>query len=186
MKLSSLKNCLKPVAIVVTLSALSTLAYSPSKADDAADKAAISALVENIYKAISGPVGQDRDWALFDSLYTPDARLRVSRQHPERGLMVITRTPAEYKAGGNEYLKQVGFTEKELSRRTYLYGNMATVLSAYEARSAKDDSLIAKGINSMSLIRTPDGWKIAHVMWSEENATWPLARGFEADDRAGS
>ena len=59
------------------------------------------------------------------------------------------------------------FYEIETERRIDLFGNIAHVWSAYEARSDLDDAEPERrGINSIQLFRHPDhGWRIVAMIW---------------------
>jgi hypothetical protein len=62
------------------------------------------------------------------------------------------------------------FYEVETSRRIDLFGNIAHVWSAYEARrSPGDPDVERRGINSIQLFRDPElGWRIIHMIWDNE------------------
>ena len=62
------------------------------------------------------------------------------------------------------------FYEIETARRIDLFGNIAHVWSAYEARSALDDAEPERrGINSIQLFRDPElGWRIMAMIWDNE------------------
>ena len=81
-----------------------------------------------------------------------------------------------------EALSQIGFTETETARRTYVYGEMATILSAYEAVRADTGETIAEGVNSLVIMETADGWKIASLAWRPADAAWPPEAGLIPTD----
>jgi hypothetical protein len=62
------------------------------------------------------------------------------------------------------------FYEVETERRIDVFGNIAHVWSAYEARSSPDDAPPERrGINSIQLFNDPDrGWRIIHMIWDNE------------------
>ena len=81
--------------------------------------------------------------------------------------------------GIDEYARDVAgffaandFYEVETSRRIDLFGNIAHVWSAYEARTAPDDDTPERrGINSIQLFNHPDmGWRIIHMIWDNERS----------------
>ena len=63
-----------------------------------------------------------------------------------------------------------GFYETETDRRIDLFGNIAHVWSAYEARTSPDDAIPERrGINSIQLFRHGElGWRIIHMIWDNE------------------
>jgi hypothetical protein len=70
------------------------------------------------------------------------------------------------------------FHEIEIGRRIDLFGNIAQVWSAYEARSAPGDPAPEwRGINSIQLFKDPEaGWRIVAMIWDNERegVTIPL------------
>jgi hypothetical protein len=67
------------------------------------------------------------------------------------------------------------FHERELVRSQRIFGDVAHVLSAYETKQnewAKEP--FARGVNSIQLIREPDGWRVLSLLWDEEGPSTPL------------
>ena len=131
--------------------------------------------IADVYAVISGPAGQKRDFARMKTLFTPDARLYAVG---ERGLQGGSLDNYIEKSG--PFLEKVGFTEKELTRRIEIYGNVAQVWSSY-AGTSTDGSVNVRGINSFQLARQPDGrWLVHSILWQAENPALPLPRDMEA------
>jgi hypothetical protein len=143
-----------------------TLAVAP--APTAADMAAIDLTIRDVYAVISGPPGQKRDFDKMRSLFAPNALLRVIGPKGLRG-----GTLDDYIARSGPVLEKEGFTEKELGRRTELYGNLATVWSAYDGRTASG-SFHERGINSFQLVKIDGKWLVASILWQEETKEFPL------------
>src|SRR5436190_12891673 len=103
-----------------------------------ADVATMDAIVASLYDVISGPPGK-RDWDRFRSLFYPGARLIPTgrRQTGEVGSRVLA--PEEYVARSAPLIEKNGFFEREISRRTEKFGNIAHLFSTYESRHNKDD-----------------------------------------------
>lgn len=139
------------------------------------EEAKIIAAIADVYAVISGPAGQKRDFARMKTLFTPDARLYAVGQ---RGLQGGSLDNYIEKSG--PFLEKVGFTEKELTRRIEIYGNVAQVWSSY-AGTSTDGSVNVRGINSFQLARQPDGrWLVHSILWQAENPALPLPRDMEA------
>ena len=79
----------------------------------------------------------------------------------------VTRTTAAIDSGALR-----AFTERELSRRTEVFGDLAQVFSAYE-RSA-DAGEAVRGINSMQLVKDGERWWIVALSWTDETERGPL------------
>jgi hypothetical protein len=137
--------------------------------------------VEALYEVISGPVGEARDWDRFRTLFTEHARMTVVTPG-EPGASVASLSPEDYidRAGPN--LIRIGFIERETRRRTYQYGEMATILSGYEGVRADTGETIAVGINTLVLVEEAGVWKIASIAWRPADEAWPVEAGFEAAD----
>jgi hypothetical protein len=140
-----------------------------------ADRVAISATLDSVYGVISGPIGQQRDWAKMRSLFTPDARLAAISSKGVRGGGV-----EDYIKSSGPLLTESGFSEREFNRRIEVYGNLAHAWSSYEGVSA-DGKIKVRGINSFQLVRQADGsWKVFTILWQPETPTFPLPADMHA------
>jgi hypothetical protein len=157
----------------VSLAAAAALALSIPAAGSAAsraDLAGIDRAIHAVYDVISGPPGQKRDFARMRSLFAPGALLRVIGPKGLRG-----GTLDDYIAKSGPILEKEGFTERELGRRTEVYGNLATVWSSYDGRTASG-SFHERGINSFQLVKVDGKWLVASILWQEEGKQFPLPR----------
>lgn len=136
---------------------------------DEADRAAIGAAVDEMYAMISGPAGP-RDWSRQAKCFHPQAR-QIRTWVDEAG------RPAMKMMGLDDYARETkpffaanAFYEVEIGRRVDVFGNIAHVWSAYEARTALDDPKPERrGINSIQLFRDPElGWRIIAMLWDNE------------------
>jgi hypothetical protein len=134
--------------------------------------------LEALYDVISGPVGEARDWERFQSLFVEGARMTVVVPSQD-GPRLVTLSPDDYVERSGENLVSIGFTEVETRRQTFLYGEMATILSAYEGVRADTGETIAVGINTLVIVQEGDAWKIASIAWRAADEAWPVERGFE-------
>lgn len=133
------------------------------------DEAAIGAVVDEMYAMISGPAGP-RDWSRQANCFLPDAH-QVRTWVDEHGrAQRLVMSLDEYAANTTPFFSENPFYEVETSRRIDLFGNIAHVWSAYEARRSPDDSDVERrGINSIQLFREPYlGWRIIHMIWDNE------------------
>ena len=87
----------------------------------------------------------------------------------------LSFTLAEYRANADALLVEMDFFEVETGREVRVFGNIAHVWSAYEARTAPGDAVPERrGINSIQLYKGEDGWKIIHMIWDNERDGVPL------------
>ena len=135
------------------------------------DEEKISAVVDEMYAMISGPAGP-RDWRRQANCFHPAARqIRTSLDEIGRPVMKMMGLD-DYAANTTPYFAANPFYEVEIGRRVELFGNIAHVWSAYEARTAPDDDTPERrGINSIQLFKDPDlGWRIVAMIWDNERA----------------
>jgi len=130
------------------------------------DRKEISAAVDEMYAMISGPKGP-RDWSRQANCFHPDARqIRTSIDEHGRPVMKIMSLD-DYSHDTTPYFAEHDFYEIEIGRRIDLFGNIAHVWSAYEARRSPDDEEPERqGVNSIQLFRDADkGWRIISMIW---------------------
>jgi hypothetical protein len=135
------------------------------------DEAAIGAAVDEMYAIISGPKGP-RDWSRQEKVFHPEAR--QIRTWPDAGGRATFKAMGvkDYAADTTPFFAANDFYEVEIGRQIQVFGNIAHVWSAYEARTALgDDQPERRGINSIQLFRDPErGWVIMAMIWDNERA----------------
>jgi len=147
----------------------STPAANPS------DVASVDSIVAALYDVISGPAGKKRDWDRMRSLFIPGARLIPTGKRQSGEISSRVLTVEDYINGSSKALEEGGFFEKEIARRTELYGNIAHVFSTYDSRrKAEDPKPFARGINSIQLMNDGKRWWIVTVFWQGEGPDNPL------------
>src|SRR5207248_2014735 len=105
----------------------------------------------------------------------PGARLIPTgiRQTGEAGSRVLS--PDDYVQRSSPQLEKDGFFEREISRRTEKFANIAHLFSTYESRHAKDDAKpFARGINSIQMMNDGKRWWILTIFWQAEDDKNPL------------
>ena len=133
------------------------------------DQDAIGAAVDEMYAMISGPAGP-RDGSRQEKCFLPEAR-QVRTWVDEQGRAAKKSMALdEYSHDTQPFFDTNAFYEIETSRRIDVFGNIAHVWSAYEARRSPDDEDVERrGINSIQLFKDPDsGWRIIHMIWDNE------------------
>jgi len=133
------------------------------------DRAEIGAAVDAMYAMISGPRGP-RDWSLQQTCFHPEAR-QIRTWVDEAGKPAFRIMGlADYASDTTPFFAANDFFEVEIGRRIDLFGNIAHVWSAYEARTALDDAEPERrGINSIQLFKDAErGWRIIAMIWDNE------------------
>lgn len=157
---------------------------APVRAQDAAparpaDVATIDSIITTLYAVISGPVGQPRQWDRFFTLMHPQARLIPTGCDSAGTCRARIMTPAEYRERADSLLVALGFSEKELKRKTERYGAVAQSFSAYESYRRGETKPFARGINSIQLFWDGTRWWIMNIFWDSERANNPLPPEYE-------
>lgn len=148
---------------------------APAPAANPADVASMDAAIASLYDVISGPAGKKRDWDRFRSLFIPGARLIPTGQRQGGNFGSTVIDPEGYITRSAPFLEKEGFFEKEVARRTEVFGNIAHVFSTYEARhKAEDKDPFMRGINSIQLMNDGKRWWIVTVFWQAESKDVPL------------
>ena len=145
----------------------STIAANP------ADVESIDAIVTALYASISGGPGEPRDWNRLRSLFIPGGRLMPVGQRAPGALGLRLLEVNDYIANAGPTLERVGFRERELSRETDVFGNIAHVFSTYEGRAETEDRVV-RGINSIQLLNDGTRWWVINVYWQAESPDNPL------------
>ena len=129
----------------------------------------IGAAVDEMYAMISGPAGP-RDWSRQANCFHPEARQIRTFVGPDGRSSMKIMSLDEYARNTTPIFAAQAFYEVEIGRRVDLFGNIAHVWSAYEARISPDDSdPERRGINSIQLFKDPDrGWRIVAMIWDNE------------------
>lgn len=133
-----------------------------------ADVATVDGIIAALYGVISGPAGQARDWDRFRGLFAPGARLIPAAPRRD-GSAPPSFSPDEYVQRTSDSFLKNGFFEAEIYRTIESFGTITHVFSTYEARRAPaDEKPLARGINSIQLMRHADRWWIVTVLWDQE------------------
>lgn len=131
------------------------------------DLANVDATLKSMYAAISFSEGGEPNWELVKSVFHPSARL--TRITPE-GIDYFDLE--SFQAMAMEMLDRGMYTcffEVEIGRSVQMFGALAHVLSAYETRANPDAvSYLARGINSIQLLRVGSKWQVHSLLWDEE------------------
>ena len=133
------------------------------------DTRTIDAIIRALYETISGPAGEARDWDRFGSLFFPGARLIRRSVAPDGTPQASAMELRAYQEDTTDYFRLHSFHEVEIARRIDQFGNIAHVLSTYEARhEPADRTPFKRGINSIQLFNDGRRWWVMGVLWDNE------------------
>ena len=176
-----MKNFLLFLLLVFTFSS-SAMAQTKDEikpqipAANPADVSSIDAIMKAVYDVISGEAGKKRDWDRFRTLFHKDARMIPTGKNPQTGVVGARAfTPEEYIARSAPFMEKEGFFEREIARKTDVYGNVAQVFSTYETLKKSDDKKPwMRGINSFQLLNDGKRWWVVTIYWQAETAENPI------------
>ena len=125
-------------------------------------------VTRTLYRAVSAPFGQ-RDWDSVKPLYHPDARVVRTGINPDGSTFARVMSIGDYIENVEALLKDVQFSEVELSHEALIFGNVARLTSVYEFtwRSATEFRK-GRGVNFFTLINDGERWRIMSVVWDNE------------------
>lgn len=127
----------------------------------------VQAVLETFYAIISGRKEDMRDWERMRGLFFPGARLFPN---------AVTTRPAEtegldidrYIENLQRFLDQHDFFERGEITQCFTMGNLASVVSTYEAFLTPDDAASSRrGINLVHFLHDGQAWRITAMMWRD-------------------
>ena len=137
--------------------------------------ATVNSVVNSLYHSVSGEIEEERDWKLFKLLFHPDAKLITAGKNNEREFQVKSMGTGDYVKTTGKWMVSNGFIEKEISRKSEVFGRMAHVFSTYEAYNSEADlEPNLRGINSIQLVNDGERWWILNLYWTQENWMYPI------------
>lgn len=159
------------VALFAALCVTSNIFSQNNDAGNTENLGTVDGIIHTLYDVISGPVGEDRDWNLFRSLFAENARMYIAVPDKENsGATLQSITPEQYAARNNTRLADIGFNEDELYRITNTYGAGTQIFSTYESHFTNKDGEqeITKGINNIQLFFDGDRYYITSIFWDAD------------------
>jgi hypothetical protein len=165
-------------ALLVLGSAAPVAAQNATIVARTSDVSTIDSIITALYAAISGPVGEPRQWDRFATLFHADARLVPTRCPAAGPCSLRIMTPAQYRQGSDSFLVKEGFTEAELVRHVERYGSIAHAFSSYASFRRGETTPFSRGINSIQLFWDGHRWWILQIYWDAERPNNPLPPEF--------
>ena len=147
------------------------------------DTSSIESVIHAFYEVISGLAGENRDWDRFRSLFSPGASLVPSSVVCSASLPSATSIES-YVQRLVDFLSQHDFYETGFIHRIEVYGNIASVISTYEARHTINESEpFKRGVNFIQMLNNGNRWWITSMVWRDEdrNNSIPEKYGEPAD-----
>jgi hypothetical protein len=180
MKTKFLAIILSLIAFQSVMAQQQTETKIETKEANPADVSSIDAIMKAVYDVISGDAGQKRDWDRFRSLFHKDARMIPTGKNPNTGVVgARALSPEDYVTRNEPFFAKEGFHEREIARRTDIYGNIAHVFSTYAAYKKTDDKQpFMRGINSFQLLNDGKRWWVLTIYWQAETPETPIPKEY--------
>ncbi len=138
------------------------------------DVASIDAIINAVYESVSFTAPRGPAGARLRSLVAPEVRLQKVRAGGRTRVGDID----SYLDGVRDQIAAgslLGFQERELFRRTEVYGGIAQVFTTYEAvLSVAAGERTVRGINSIQLRNDGRRWWVLSILWTDEEEGEPL------------
>lgn len=126
----------------------------------------IDSVVTEMYEIVSFEPGTRPDWSRQSEIFAPGARLvRVNDDGVFEFGLDSFRINFESMIDSGAL---PSFWEGEIWRETHQFGDVAHVLSAYEARQTRNGPLLNRGVNSLQLFEKDGRWWISAMIWRRE------------------
>lgn len=142
------------------------------------DVCSIDAIINAVYESVSFTGEGGPDAARLRSLVAAEVRL----QKVVEGGNTLVGDIDSYLAGVETQIADgvlLGFQERELFRRTEVYGGIAQVFTTYEAvLSTADGDRTVRGINSIQLRNDGRRWWVLSILWTDEEEGEPLPSAY--------
>lgn len=149
----------------------------------------IQKVLDDIYLGVSHEAKMEPNWEAFDRAFLPQATLVLpyrpgSDPKPET-LMEFTDSYREMLK--NPQVRDTGFFERCAGFEATIFGNVATVVSVYEARTdqaqEKPDRI---GLDMVQMVQTANGWKAISLVTDFERPGNPLPPSLAAKQNPSS
>lgn len=140
---------------------------------DLADVDSPEALVDAVYRLLSGRADTPRDWSALRLLCAPGARL-TSVSVADGHLTVDVLDFDAYERSRTPMLAAGDFYELDVGQRVERFGDIAHVWSAYEAHRSLNAAPFMRGVSSFQLLRRDERWWILAVLWQSAPADAPV------------
>ena len=139
----------------------------------------LDSTIKSLYAVISGEIGEERNWKQFKYLFAPNAKLIPAGKDESGDYKTHFMAPQDYIKTSGKWLVEHGFFEKEIHRKTEVFGNIAHVFSTYESyHSQSDEAPFMRGINSIQLFNDGERWWIISIYWTNETRHNPIPRKY--------
>lgn len=156
--------------LVLLMLAVTTSSVAQERIGESGDVATIDGLIKAYYESVSGHPGT-RDGERMLSLFIEGGKISVGFA----GDAPTHELAEDYLRTERFLTLSEDFFEREISRDTQHFGNMANVISTYGISDAMENTTYtARGVTMFQLLRHNGRWWILSTMWQRESPEFPL------------
>lgn len=128
----------------------------------------VEAVTNEILDIISGTSDDAYNWVVFQSHFTPQAGL-AGMFPADSGILTLREMKVvEWITRAGHWYETNDFVEEATKTEVVRTGNIAQVWQHYNTYNSNGDTLTS-GVNTYHLLKTEDGWKVAHLMWDDQS-----------------
>lgn len=121
-------------------------------------------VVNELYRLVTIEKGSAGDWDKVRSLFIDEAVIVLRTSREATTVFSLDGFVDDFIRFIDDYnIRETGFSEKILSMKPWVYGDMAHILVLYEASIPGSEMPPQQGIDSFLLIRKEERWKIAAI-----------------------
>jgi hypothetical protein len=139
----------------------------------------IDSVMTELYAAVTRQPGKPFEWNRLRAVMLPGA-IMVPQQQQMQGRTRIMHVDEFIALIDSSWARVIG-TERDhgfYERQTNLvvdeYGDIAQAFTTYEKGPFEPRQVVARGINTMQLVKRDGRWFVLSITWDEENTAGPL------------
>lgn len=135
----------------------------------------IDSIVSSIFAIISGEKGEEGDWELMKNIFHPKARLMTG--YPDEAGINELRvfSVEEYISTFRNDFYNMTFYEKDVKNEIERFGDLAHVLSTYQAFTTKEMAQpVRTGVASIQLYHDGERWWVLSMYWKNGSKEDPV------------
>ncbi len=144
----------------------------------AADVSSVNAVINAMYESVSFAPGRQPNYTRLRTLFHPQATVAPPRAEHDAEIFIqsvdafITQSRGYIISTG---LEREGFFEREVARKSNVFGSITQIFSTYESRHRPGDPVpFQRGINSIQLGKDGKRWWILSILWDVERSGNPI------------
>lgn len=148
------------------IGAVLSLIFTHTGLAQTAEEAAVNAVVQAAYTGLSFNEGEKPDYKMMRSAFLDSAIFRSYRSGNAE-VFTIEEYMVNY-SGAVEGGAFKAIREKEIWGQTQVFGKVAHRFSTYVLYVNDMSKIVERGVNSMQLVKTEEGWKINSITYDTE------------------